>query len=48
MASSFDRDLEIEDVDDTSYERANETSDTDNDDSDGRASSNKSDKVGLV
>mgnify|MGYP001801207356 CR=1 FL=1 len=44
MASSMDRDLDEEDLDETSYERA-ETSDTDidNDDSDGRGS--KSEKV---
>ncbi|XP_067944240.1 uncharacterized protein [Watersipora subatra] len=43
MASSFERDLDIESLDDNSYERATETSDTDNDDSDERGS--KSDKV---
>jgi len=47
MASSFDHDLDEEDIDNTSYERATETSDTDNDDSDGRGSSGKSDKVSI-
>ena len=46
MASSFDRDLDLESIDNTSYERATETSDTDNDDSDGRGS--KSDKVRVL
>ena len=47
MASSYDNDLDEEDIDNTSYERATETSDTDdNDDSDGRGS--KSDKVRFI